>query len=185
MSNIDFDFDFQSPTAPIRKPQALVRFYLKETEHPAKSAEAGRPVHVDVEMIEIRNPGSRDTHVDKVSKQWIDKYPEQYKKWQETRRNTIEGTPLTQWPAMTPALIADLRYQQIHTVEHLALCPDSTIQKLGMGMVEWKKKAQAYLEAAKDTAAVQKYAAENEHLKNEIELLKKQIADIGAKVNKK
>lgn len=185
MSFTDFDFDIQSPTSPIRKPQALVRFFIKEDPHPAKSAEAGRPVHVDVEMIEIRNPGSRDTFVDKVTQTWIDKYPEHYKKWKDTRRNLVEGTPLSQWPAMTPALIADLRYQQIYTVEHLALCPDSTAQKLGMGMMEWKKKAQAYLDAAKDTAAVQKYAAENEQLRKEIELLKEQFAKLDAKVTKK
>jgi cell division protein FtsB len=42
-------------------------------------------------------------------------------------------------------------------------------------------RARAFLLAAKDNAVTEKLAAENNRLTDEIDLLKKQIADMGAK----
>ena len=179
------DFDFTPPTVNVNKPRAYVEFFLKSDEHPGKSAEAGRPVHVDREMVLIINPGSRDEIVSRVNDEIIAQYPEEYRRWKETKRNSIEGTPLEMWPIMTPALVADLRYQKIHTVEHLATCSDVAIQKLGHGFLDLRQKARAYLEVAKDTAVVQKFAAENEQLRRDIEMLKAEIVKISARSEKK
>lgn len=176
------DFDFTPPTVNVHKPRAFVEFFLDSREHPAKSAEAGRPVHVDVEMVRIINPGSRDEYVAKADEDIIRQYPEEYRRWKETKRNTIEGTPLEMWPVMTPAIVADLKYQRIYTVEQLATCSDTAIQKLGHGFLDLRKKAQAFLEVAKDSAAVQKYAAENEQLRRDIEMLKAEIVKINDRV---
>jgi hypothetical protein len=179
------DFEVEVSDRRTRGPQPLVRFYIEAIEHPGKSAEAGRPIHVDKEFVSIINPGSRDEHVAKVDQSVIARYPEQYKRWKEQNRNVVEGTPLEQWPAMTPSQVRDLKSQNVFTVEHLVEMPDSTLQKLGHGMMDLRKKAKAYLEFAKDSAIAQKYAVENENLKSQIELLKAEIAKIGEKVNKK
>lgn len=179
------DFDFTPPTLAAHKPRPYVEFFLESREHPGKSAEAGRPVHIDVEMVKIINPGSRDEFVSKVTEEVAAQYPEEYRRWKETRRNTVEGTPLEMWPVMTPALVADLKYQKILTVEQLATCSDTAIQKLGHGFLDLRQKARAFLEVAKDTAAVQKYASENEQLRRDIDMLKAEIVKISARSEKK
>jgi hypothetical protein len=179
------DFDFTPPTVNAHKPRAYVEFFNEADPHPGLSAEAGRPVHVNREKVKIINPGSRDETVTRVTEEIIAQYPEEYRRWKETARNAIEGTPLEMWPVMTPALVLDLKYQNIFTVESLATCSDIAIQKLGHGFLDLRQKARAYLEVAKDTAAVQKYASDNEQLRRDIEMLKAEIVKISARSEKK
>jgi cell division protein FtsB len=51
-----------------------------------------------------------------------------------------------------------------------------------MGALEWSRKAQAMLDAAAGGAEAQKYAAENEALKQRIADMEKQFAELSARV---
>jgi hypothetical protein len=93
------------------------------------------------------------------------------------------GTPLKQWPAMSRAMAKDFAAVNVHTVEQLANLSDTAKQAFGMGALEWSRKAQAMLASASGGAEAQKYAAENEALKQRIADMEKQFAELSAKVD--
>lgn len=162
------------------------QFFIEPKEHKAKSLEAGRPIFVDQEYVRIVIAGdSKSSPVHKVNQSHIDRWPDHYRAFKQGHEAPIEGTPLNQWPSISASQAAELKALNIHTVEALAQLPDTGIQRIGMGGRELVKKAVAFLEAAKDTAAAQKYAAENERLRNDVEMLQQQIKELASLIDEK
>ena len=92
------------------------------------------------------------------------------------------GTPLKAWPVIDARQAADLAAIQIYTVEDIAGLSDGNLARVGMGARELQAKAKAFLAAAKDTAEVQRLAAENERKDARIGQLEQQLRDLSAKV---
>jgi hypothetical protein len=176
------DFQFDVPKVQQRVPQSIVKFFMEPVQHEGRSLEEGRPIFIDREMVSIVNPGSRDEFVGAVDEQIRHQYAEQYKRWKDTQTNVIEGTPLKEWSALRPSQVAEMNAINIYSVEQLALLTDAGVQRLGMGGLELRKKAQAFIEAAKDAAAIEKYAVENERLKNQIEALQAQFKELNDRI---
>ena len=154
-------------------------FKTVPVEVKGRSEKEGRAIFEDREVVEIRIPGDMKTVVThKVSQKHIDRWPEHYKAFKEGLDAPVDGYPLTEYAALTASKVAELKYLNIRTVEELAGLNDSLISRLGMGGREMVQKAKAFVEVSADAAQAQKYAAENERLLNEIELLKSQIAEL-------
>lgn len=161
-----------------------VEFYIDSVKMEFKSEEAGRPIHEDVEFVRIMFPGDKNSIIERqASKQDIDKFPLEYARFKNglKEEEQASGTPLKQWPAMSRSLVKDFAAFNIHTVEQLAILSDQGKQAFGMGATEWCAKAKAYLASAGDSATAQKYAAENEALKRDMQVLRDQIAEISAR----
>ena len=164
--------------------QSIPVFSTQAVEVKGRSAEEGRAVYVDREIITIHIPGDNKSVVtSKVMQKHKDRWPEQYKAFTEGREAPLEGTPLDMWPVMTPAKIAELRSIKVKTVEQLAGLNDNAIGRLGMGGRELVKKATAYLDVSADAAAAQKYVVENERLHEEVDMLKAQIKELADKMD--
>lgn len=165
-----------------RGPRPLLRFFSEPVELPGKSAEEGRPVYVERDFVGITNPGSRDEVVRRAE----DKAKEDefiawaYGKWKKTKEQPVDGTPLDTVPFLNKAQVLELKAIAIHSLETLATAPETAIQRM-MGLRELKKKAQAYLEAAKDTAMVTRLQSELSQRDREIDLMKKQMAEMSAR----
>lgn len=163
-------------------PRPMLRFFSEPVELPGKSAEEGRPVYIERDFVGITNPGSRDEVVRRAE----DKAKEDefiawaYRKWKATREQVTDGTPLETVPFLNKAQVAELKGLAIHSLETLAAAPDTAVQRM-MGLRELKKKAQAYLDAAKDSAVVTKLQGELEKRDQEIELLKAQMKQMSAR----
>jgi hypothetical protein len=69
----------------------------------------------------------------------------------------------------------------IPTVEALVEVADSNIGNLGPGGYELRAKAKAWLAQAKDSAAAQAIAAENERLKSQIADLQRQVNELATR----
>ncbi len=180
--NDPLDFSqFERAAAQQRTPGPILRFFIEAVENKFKSAQAGRPIYDNVEMISIINPGSKDEFIKKVDAAAIARFGPQYDSWKRTREQPSEGTPLDMVPFLNPAQVRELKALNIPTLEHLANLHDGAIQKIGMGGLELKRKAEAYVKAAGDNATVTRLAAENERLKGEIDTLKKQFSEISAR----
>ena len=104
--------------------------------------------------------------------------PDEYQRFKMGQGDIHTGTHLKDWPAMTPSLIKLLNYLNIWTVEHLSQCSDKAMQDIGMGAREWVNKAKAYLDLAKDTSAITRYAAENEVLTTKLAVLEEQMKKV-------
>jgi hypothetical protein len=179
--NVTFGLDGSTHTAAMNHGITPV-FFLDPVINPKKSAEAGRPIAEDVEKVRLfiaGDPYMQPVHP--VDQSQIDRFPEAYRAFKEKREMHIEGTPLRQWNALTPADVVGFEALKIFSVEALAQIPDSLLQK-HFGLREMREKAKAYLAVSKDSAAAVQYAAENVRLNDEIAELKRQQAELGAQV---
>lgn len=167
------DAFFAPPQQQGRGPRPILRFFTEPVEQTGKTAEEGRPVYKDVDMVGITNPGSRDEVVlvaEKKAK--TDDYVAwAYNKWKKTQEQVVDGTPVETVPFLGKAVVLELKAINIHTLEQLAEAPEPAIQRM-MGLRELKKKAVAYIGAAKDSQIVTKMAHELAQRDNEIASLK-------------
>lgn len=168
-----------------------VRFYVKAVEHPRKSKEAGRPIFTDVEYVHIRFPADnkRELHAPahemhfvphhKRQMTYAERFPEVYKAFREDQAEIVQGTPLSELPALTEAQRAEFKAQKIQTVEQLANLPDPAIKRLGMGARVAVEAAQVYLSKAGELGEIARLKAEIEALKAQSKPAKttKDIAD--------
>jgi len=92
-----------------------------------------------------------------------------------------EGTPLETWPLMTVDMVDTLKSRRIFTIEHLALLAgnDSALRELAIPNArELAAQAKARLEVAKDEAAAAKLAAENQAMREEMDVLRRQLSEL-------
>lgn len=156
------------------------RFYIYTTENKAKSKEAGRPIFDDMEAVEVRFAGNRQTvsvfpaHAvcgqvqdedgDSRVVTYAERWPEQYKRFKAKSQQIAAGTPVDELPFLTQAKRSELKALSIYTAEALAALDGNELKNLGQGGRELKNQAQAYLDNAAGTADVTGMAAKIEEL---------------------
>lgn len=169
-----------------------VKFWIDTKENKRKSAEAGRPIHDEIEMVEIRIAGdpkmvnnfpvhSRSPYRDPTTGRnltYAEVHHAPYQAWKEKREYRGSGTPLTEMTSLTAAKVADLNRLNIFTVEALAGLDGANLSRIGMGARDLKVAAQTYLDKAAGTADLTKYAQENAALKEQQAALEKRLADM-------
>lgn len=178
----------------------LVRFERKAVEDRAASLAAGRAVMRDEDYAIITPPYSKDEVV-KGADQFIedtkrkaamgiilpeqaDRFVHQYDAWKNGQELPLVGTPIRGWPVLTPAQQENLIKVNIPTVEYLAEANDEGLRNIGMGALELKRKAIAWLAQAQDKGPLtQQMAAiqgENDMLKISVATLTKQVEQLVA-----
>ena len=157
----------------------FVSFYTEAVEIKAESEKQGRPVYRDVPFIKVVVPGDVNNIIErKASKEDEQKFPKAWARYKAQEADVMEGTPLEQWPQMSRSLVKEAKFFEIHTVEQLAGLSDINVSKIGMGYLELRNKAKAYLAAAAGTAGETAQAAENQRLKDMIADLQKQMSEL-------
>jgi len=157
------------------------KFYLKSVQHTAASREAGRPIFRDIEWVDIIIAGDKNCMPSrKVSDADRLRFPVQYNAFQKNQEAPLEGTPLKEWAILTPAQVSELNYLNFYTVESIAEMPDTALQTIGLGGRELKNKAIEWLKSAENGAVSQKLIDENAQLRQDIDMLKDQIALLGS-----
>jgi hypothetical protein len=158
---------------------ALFRHHALKND--AKSAEAGRPIYDDMEVVEIRFPGSRSVSVfpatafshwnnnphtgEQTPVTYAERFAHQYQQFKAQHTQTKSGTPLAHVPFLTEARRAELRALNIYTVEQLAHIDGQELKNLGQNGRELKTKAQEYIEESKDAAPTSQLVAELDALR--------------------
>jgi len=161
-------------------------FFRREVQNFAKSEQEGRAIFEMHEFVRIMIAGDpHNMHVAPVDATVKARYAVEYARWQETEKHKQEvgGTPLRAWPLMTPEKIAEFEALHIFNVEGLAQLPDVHLSK-AFDLREWRERAKAYLEAAKNSAVSAKFAAENERLRATVEELRGQLQQQVAQIAK-
>lgn len=177
----------------INEPQAVnadanlhVTFYKEPVLKEFESEQQGRPIYEERLLVKIHPPGEMFNIVVREATQWdFRRFPAQYAAYLNSEQHEVHGTPVDQWPALNRAQVEELKGVKFYTVEQLAAASDQQLASIGMGGMGLRSKAQAYLAAAKDTALVQRQAAELERRDNEIAELKRQMAQIAAQMEKR
>jgi hypothetical protein len=167
-------------------------FKLIPLQNPGKTLAEGRPIFDDVEICEIRAPGSRDVKVfpstefsrwlndpetgEQVKQTYAERFSHQYQQFKAKVQQTKSGTPLAQVPFLSEGKRAELRAQNIYTVETLAGIEGAELKNLGQGGREWKNAAIAYLEESRRGAPNLQMQAELEALKARNAILEEDLA---------
>lgn len=154
----------------------------------AASEEAGRPIYKDVPHIKIMFPGDRTKQIcrpikvkdDSQGPSDANRFPRQWAAFQSQELSVQDGTPLEQWPMVTKSQVLEFKSMHVHTVDSLASLSDLAVQNLGMGVLDLREKAKAWLSKATDGAEVSRLVAQTRDQAQQIELLQRQMADLHA-----
>jgi hypothetical protein len=142
-------------------------FLITEVVDMAASEKAGHEVRVPIETVLIRISGDTLTGashpVDAAIKA---RFPEAYRSWKASQEGYIDGTPLKDWPLMSPARIRELEAVHIHSVEALASMAETNLPNVTEGRA-MRDKAREFL--SKDTVQYR-----------ELEELRGQVAGLAA-----
>jgi len=163
----------------------FVTFETRAVEDRNASIEAGHFVAKDVHFALITPAGSKDriekvatdwlkdlaeaVHQERFPAEWLDAYTRRYKSWMEARELPEDGSPIVNWPALSPAQVKMLLDLNIRTVEQLAEATEEALSHIGMGSRALKSKAQAWLDSSKGDGKV---SAELDQLRQANEELK-------------
>jgi hypothetical protein len=165
----------------------VVKFRADKIKNEGKTKAAGRPIFDDIELVEIRTAGDRNTvkvfpahsmhrwvmneDGEQEVQTYAQRWNQQYRRFKENRQQVQDGTPLSELPFLTEAKRAELRALSIHTAETLAALDGQNLKTLGPGGRELKNQAQAYLDAASGSANVTQMAAQIAELQSQLAAL--------------
>ncbi len=170
---------------------AYIEFMTASKHLPKRSQEEGRYVAIDEDRVTVRQIGSNDSVVFRVA-DWLAQnkvdvsqgrlnpahaefYERAYQRWKEGQEIPVQGTPIKTWPVLSPAQVASLLAIHVRTVEDLSTLNDEGLRRVGMGAIDLKQKAQAWLSQAQDkgplTMEVTALRRENEALKLSLDSL--------------
>ena len=162
----------------------IARFFLEGVHLTAQSERAGRPIFEDREFVEIIPIGDNKTKVVKpVTDEIRQRFAEEYSVFKKGVDQTFPGTPLTQWPIMTPAVIKQFQHFNVYTVDQMAELNDIAINKIGPGTRDWVEKAKAFMAKAASTAEAQKFAVDNERLREDLARQQATIEELSRKLD--
>ena len=151
-----------------------VRFESKPRHNEFRSQQEGRPIYEDVDYITIYVPGdSTLTVVAEVREDHKARFPLQWAHYQNRHSDDPRhiGTPVSQWPLVTPAMAEELRAMKFFTVESVAMASDAQLgtmgMKAGMNPLVFRTRAQNFLKVAADESVLHKQDAEIAKLREE------------------
>ena len=158
------------------------RFYKKAVKQEFESAKQGREIYVDVDYVEINIPGdvlntidtpARDDHKRKYAQAWA-----HYQNTQGGDAREI-GTPLTEWPRLTPAMVLELKAMKFFTVESIANASDAALNSIkmiaGMSPFALREHAQRFIKIASEDAKTAEVDNKTKQLEEELAASKKQM----------
>jgi hypothetical protein len=153
-----------------RDPDAALVAVFKSHSIPneAKTAAAGRPIEDDIEICEIRFPGSRAVSVfpatavshwvtdpytgHQTQQTYAERFSHQYRQFKAQTVQTKQGTPLEYVPFLTAGRRAELKAQNLYTIEALAEIDGEPLKNLGVGARELKNQAMEFIAGAQRLA---------------------------------
>ena len=160
------------------------------------SLAAGRPVFVDEEIVELHYPGSKNwsAHPATSFSNWVidpttgeqtkvtyaERFRRQYQQFKAHATQTKVGTPLQYVPFLTEARRAELRAQNIYTVEALAHVDGQELKNLGQGGRDMKNAAMEYVAASQTGAISAQVQAELEALRAKNQVMEEDLAALKA-----
>lgn len=181
---------------------AYATFHRVAVEDKAASLRAGQYVAKDVDMVHVTPPYSKDVMKWKVNdwfenmkgmvtkgrmpREWLEDYQRQYEAWKRGETPAPNGTAIKGWGVISPAQQETLTRMNILTVEDLAGVNDEALRRIGMGGMDLKNKAVAWLAQLKDkgplTQEVAAIKSENRSLHSQVQNLQAQVEALMASV---
>lgn len=142
-----------------------VVYERRAEEDRSASIEQGRYVSRDVDYAIVTPAGSKDrvervvadwflmlageVKAERWPQAWLDQLRAGYDSWTRGQTPPESGTPLSTWPALSPAQVKNWAQIGIRTIEELAEVNEEALSAYGMGSRDMKSRAALFLENAK------------------------------------
>jgi hypothetical protein len=186
-----------APRDPDDSVLAIFRDFAVKDE--AASAKAGRPIFNDMEIVELRFPGTKNWAAypaasfshwsvdpqtgDQVKMTYAERFSRQYRQFKAHSTQTKSGTPTSHAPFLTEARRAELRAQNIYTVEALAAIDGQELKNLGPGGREMKHAAMEYIAESQSGAVNTQMQAELEAMRAKYQAMEEDMAALRAQAS--
>lgn len=154
--------------------QLMVRFFIHPELSVYQSKERGVPVYNDVEMIEVFQPGEKESVKQLVTDFHRMRFPKQYENFKNGKEQQGSGTPLDLLFPSEPSIVLTLKAVNIFSIQQLAALNDHAIGALPMGGRQLVERAKNYLRTSQTGADL-----------NRMEEMQKQIAELQAALQAK
>lgn len=149
---------------------SYVRFEKRPIEDRAASLANGHFTTADVDFAIITPHGTTD-EIPRIAKDWfvyldqsskeeripkkfVDYYRECYEHFLKGEEIPLKGTPIKDWPPLSPSQRQNLISVRVYTVEDLANANEATLGLMGMGARELQQKAANWLQSATDLGKI-------------------------------
>jgi len=166
--------------------------YIKFEQRPVeRRTETGGVTFEDVDFALITAQGSKDTTEKVVQEwfpqikraamdgqyppEWIPRFEQMYAIWKETRQDPVVGTPVKNWPAISPSECKILLYAGVRSIEDLAEANEEFLGKIGMGARRLKALATDWVTANQSQGPL---VAQMDTLRQTIEEQGRQIKEL-------
>lgn len=147
-------------------------FYQRAVLNNYRTRVEGRQCYDNKDFVQIIMPGDSRSVVDReVKEEDKRRWPGYWQRYQQGKEQTAEGTPIDNWPFLTPAQVQELKYLNFLTVEALAEAPDTAVERLGPGGRDLQNRAKQYTQRDSDT---------EKELRAEVERLQRRVAELEA-----
>lgn len=173
------DTDVSNPDS-----RLFVEFYSKPIQNNFRTAQEGRPIFDDMDMVKIYVPGDPTTVIDTPARdEHKARFPRHWAHYQNIHTSGPEaGTQLSAWSILSKSQVEELRALKFFTVESVATASDAQLQRIGMiaGMSPhaFRDRANRYLKAAADDSVYNQQAEETKRLAEQNAALMQQMAEM-------
>ncbi len=163
------------------------RFFMHPEQDKAKSLEAGRPIFEEVPYIVIRIPGDKTSEIQRpirfgdTTAHDNHKFAREYQAFTAGNEQSLLGTPLAEWGAITRSQVKEMEHFHVRTVEQLAEIPDSTLGNF-RGITSIREKARNYISAAKGEAPLLKMQEDLKERDETLSAMQAQINELVAEL---
>lgn len=152
----------------------IPRFYMRAVQDHLQTEQQGRPIFAETPYVEIIVPGDKNNRPDvKVTDEHRKRWPSQWAKFQATKQESIEGTPIENFNILNRAQVAEFKALGILTVEALAGLSDGYLEKLGLYGRQMRERAKQYLQPPSATES--ELRADKHRLEQELASMKARL----------
>jgi len=164
----------------------IVEFYTDAAYHEFESTQKGHAVYKDVDMIRIRTPGLNGNTIERKVKLVSDgsspsdpdRFPAQWRAYQQQQEQKPDGFPIEQWPVLKKSHVLNLKAQGIHVLEQVIALPDGSLGILGLDGRRLRDMAKSYLDTSKNQAQLSVALAERDQMRADLQALKETVASL-------
>lgn len=149
--------------------QLLVKFFNHPELSKFKSEKDGVPIYDDVVMVEVFQPGEKESVRQLATEFHKRRFHKQFEAFQKGMEQSNGGTPLDLLFPSEPGMIQTLKSFHIYSVQQLAALNDTGVGNLPMGGRQLVERAKNYLNTARTGANI-----------HEMDLMRKQIEELQA-----
>lgn len=163
----------------------LAIFSDEYVENEFQTEKQARVIYDHFYQISLEYPGNnlasfkyrfRPDEVD--TSQWPQRFPRQWDAFKNQKEQVPDGTPIELWPPLSKQRCLELKAMKIHTIEQVAGLTDMTGPNMGMDWRKLRDMAIATTKPNEATAQIAKVSSENQELKNKMEVMERQLAQL-------